>query len=131
MFSFMFFSILLYILEKTRKQNSRLIWFLPPMILIWNNIHGGVVSGLGIIFIYMVCEFLSRKAWKKYFIVLLISVPLLAINPYGLEYLNFLLSANTKNRKYITEWWNVFAQRHVFYYFTVCCIQYVKNILFG
>jgi hypothetical protein len=125
MFSFMFFSILLYILEKTRRQNSKLIWLLPPMILLWNNIHGGVVSGLGIIFIYMVCEFLSRKSWKKYLAVLLISMPLLAINPYGVEYLNFLLSANTKNRAYISEWWTVFAQRHVSYYFPL----YVAGVL--
>lgn len=113
MFSFMFFSLLLYILEKTRIKNSNIIWWTPLLILIWNNIHGGVVSGLGMIFIYLI----GSKQWKKYLAVLLISLSLLVINPYGLDYLTFLISANTKTRTYVTEWWNVFALRHIYYYF--------------
>ena len=118
LFSFFFFSMFLYILEKNDKgQSKNLIWIIPPVIILWNNIHGGVVSGMGLVFMYMVGAILSRKPWVKYFLVLLISTPLLAINPYGCEYLNFLLSANTKNRKYITEWWSVFVQRHALYYY--------------
>ncbi|MBR2430923.1 hypothetical protein IKB17_05630 [bacterium] len=117
MFSFMFFSMLIYFLEKTRIKNSNILWLMPLITVIWNNIHGGVVSGLGIIFIYLVGEILSKKHWLKYFLVLLISTPLLAINPYGVSYLEFLISANTKNRYYITEWWDVFAMRHVRYYY--------------
>ena len=30
---------------------------------------------------------------------------------------NFLFSANTKDREHITEWWTVFVQRHVIYYY--------------
>lgn len=122
MFSFFFFSLFLYILEKTDKGISKnLIWILPPIIILWNNIHGGVVSGLGLIFMYFTGSLLSRKPWKKYLAVLLVSIPLLAINPYGVEYINFLLSANTKNRKYITEWWSVFVQRHAVYYYPAFC----------
>lgn len=121
MFSFMFFSMLLFILEKTRKFNSNIIYLLPLLVLIWNNIHGGVVSGLGIVFIYMIGEILSCKPWKKYFNTLLISTPILAINPYGVDYLEFLLSANMKNRIHITEWWGVFVQRHVVYYYPIFC----------
>ena len=113
MFSFMFFSMLLYFLEKTRIQNSNILWLMPIITIFWNNIHGGVVSGLGIIFIYMIGEILSKKPWKKYFWVLFVSTPLLIINPYGINYLNFLLSANTMSRYYVTEWWDVFELRHV------------------
>ncbi len=131
MFSFMFFAMFLYFLEKTRTQNSNIIWLVPLIVIIWNNLHGGVVSGLGIIFIYMVCAILTAKSWKKYFYVLLVSTPLLAINPYGIEYLDFLFSANTKNRKYITEWWPVFAKRHVYYYYPAFCTGIFTIIIAG
>ena len=117
MFSFMFLSMFIYFLEKTRIKNSNILWLVPVLTIIWNNIHGGVVSGLGMIFIYMIGEMLSKRPWQKYLSVLIISTPLLIINPYGVEYLGFLLSANTMKREFITEWWGVFTQRHVMYYY--------------
>lgn len=117
MFSFMFFAMFLYFLEKTRKTSSNIIWLVPILTIIWNNLHGGIVSGLGMIFIYMLGDLISRRPWKKYLLVLIVSTPMLIINPYGVEYLNFLFSANTKDREHITEWWSVFAQRHVIYYY--------------
>lgn len=117
MFSFMFYAMFLYFLEKTRHKNSNILWLVPFITVIWNNLHGGVVSGLGMIFIYMLGAILTKKAWAKYFWVLAISSLALMINPYGIEYLTFLVSANTKTRTFITEWWNVFSGRHVIYYF--------------
>ena len=119
MFSFMFFSMTLYLLEKTRLKDSNLIWLIVPISVLWNNLHGGIVSGLGIIFIYMVCEFISHRPWRKYFYVLLLSTFLLFVNPYGIKYLDFLISANTKARTYVTEWWNVLVYRHVIYYYAL------------
>lgn len=117
MFSFMFFAMFLYFLEKTRKTNSNILWLVPPITVVWSNLHGGVAAGLGLIFIYMIGELISKKQWKKYLYVLLVSVPLLLINPYGFEYVKFLISANAKTRTFITEWWNVFSRRHILYYF--------------
>ncbi len=117
MFSFMFFAMFLYFLEKTRLKGSNILWLVPILTIVWNNLHGGVVAGLGIIFIYMIGAILSQKHWKKYFLVLTVSTPLLIINPYGYNYIEFLFTANTMNRKYITEWWGVFIQKHVFYYY--------------
>ena len=116
LFSFMFFSMFLYFLEKTRKKGSNILWWVPLITIIWNNLHGGVVSGLGLIFIYFVCALIERKPGKKYLAVLAVSTPLLIINPYGAKYLSFLFSATTKHRKYITEWWPFYARRHILYY---------------
>ncbi len=122
LFSFMFFSVFLYILEKNRKTSSNVVWLIPILIVIWNNIHGGVVSGLGMIFLYIVSAILTKSPIKKLLSILCISTILLCINPYGIDYLNFLFSANTMNRKYITEWWSVFSTRHIMYYFSSFCI---------
>ena len=126
MFSFMFFSMLLYLLEKIRLHQSKALWVMPLVFLLWNNIHGGVVAGLGIVFVYMLAAIFSKKPWFTYFGVLAVSTPLLVINPYGLDYLNFLFSANTMHRKFINEWWAVFAYKHILYYFPVFCF-----VMFG
>ena len=116
-FSFFFFSMFLYLMERMRKNyDTKLVWIIPPIVILWNNLHGGVVSGLGLIFMYLVGAILERKPWKKYFALLAISTPLLIINPYGVNYLNFLFSATTKNRKYIIEWLSFLAGRHFSYY---------------
>ncbi len=130
MFSFFFFSLFLYILEKTKiNQKSNLIWLIPFLTIIWNNLHGGVVSGLGLVFMYLVGTILEKKVWKKYFLVLLISTPLLIINPYGYKYLNFLFSATTMQRKYITEWWPVWAKFHMNYYLPISIFVILGTIL--
>ena len=128
MFSFMFFSMFLYFLEKVRKSDSNLIWFVLPIVVIWNNLHGGVVSGIGIIAIYMVCAMFSSKPWVKYLYVLLGALPLLLINPYGYEYLKFLISANTMARTFIEEWQNVCMPIHIMYYAGI--VIFVLFVLF-
>lgn len=133
MFSFLFFSIFIYLLEKYRKQGSKLIWLIPVLTVIWNNLHGGIVSGLGIIFIYFITTaFEKKKQWITYFSVLSISFLLLIVNPYGINYLTFLFSAVTKNRKYIVEWWPFIAGRHVFYYMlpSIYCMYAMAATLF-
>lgn len=114
MFSFLFFTIFIYLLEKVRQGNNKLIFIIPPMIILWNNIHGGVVAGLGLIAMYAVGEFLNKKAYAKYLITLAVSLPLLLINPWGFSYVKFLFMANTMKRPHIIEWWGLFSKFYLF-----------------
>lgn len=136
MFSFMFFAMFLYLLEKTRisylkGKPTKILWLVPPMVIVWNNLHGGIVAGLGIIFVYMIGSLISKQCWSQYLKVLIVSTPLLAINPYGFDYINFLISANTKTRTMITEWWDVFVPRHVIYYYPLFCTGVFGILLAG
>ncbi len=122
MFSFLFFAIFLYMLEKTRighlrNKPSKILWFVPPLVILWNNLHGGVFSGLGLIFMYLIGALFTGQNWKLYLKVMVVSVPLLVINPYGPEYIDFLLSASIKAREMITEWWGVFGLNRTTYYY--------------
>ena len=114
MFSFLFFTIFIYLLEKVRKGNNKLLFIIPTLIILWNNIHGGVVAGLGLLGMYAVGEFLNKKPCSKYLITLAISLPLLLINPWGYKYTKFLLMANTMKRPYIVEWWGLFSKFYLF-----------------
>lgn len=44
-FSFLFFAIWLYGLEKTRAKKNFAIWLFPALMLIWANTHGGFIFG--------------------------------------------------------------------------------------
>ena len=117
MFTCMFFSLFLYILELYRKTNNgKLLILLPIIMIFWSNIHGGCMSGLGLIFMYCIGELLNKKPIKNYIIVLICSTLALFINPYGIEYVKFLFFAATMKREFIAEWASSFQLKSPFAY---------------
>ncbi len=113
-FTFFFFTLFLYILELVRKQgNNKLLLLLPPLMLIWSNMHGGCVSALGMLFIYTIGEFLNKKQFKYYLFSLIGCFAVMFINPYGTDYVKFIFMASTMPRPYITEWLSPFLDKPV------------------
>lgn len=123
MFSFLFFALFLYILESTRKNVSCSKWSLcgdigllvypPILMIIWNNLHGGCVSGIGLIVLYIIGEFFNKKPIKKYVYMAILTTLVLPINPWGFSYIPFLLKATTMPRPDVIEWWGLFSQFHM------------------
>lgn len=119
MFSFLLFAVFLYVLELARLGKKKLLYILPLIVVVWNNLHGGVVSGIGLILMYAAGTFLNdkhNKLWIEYLIVAAISAVALVINPWGLDYIKFLFMANTMHRADITEWWPLFSKFHLFHF---------------
>ena len=111
-FSFLFFAIYLYILKKTSlEKNYKILWCLPILNIIWANLHGGFALGLIVILIYAIGEYLNKKPSKPYIIAFAFSCLTTLINPYGIEYITFIISALSLNRTYITEWQSVFFSK--------------------
>ncbi len=57
-FSFLLFSCLLYILYDFRK-GGKSFYFLPLLMFIWANLHGGFILGVFVTFIFTFAEFLK------------------------------------------------------------------------
>ena len=110
LFTFLFFSIWLYLLERIRikKEYHWLVTFVP-MMLFWSNIHGGCVAGLGLLILYAIGEALNRKTFKYYLTTLAVCFLILFVNPWGVGYVKFLLHATTMPRPVIAEWNSPFA----------------------
>ena len=118
LFTFLFFAIWLYALEKSRLEgNFRLLWIIPATMLIWANMHGGCFVGLGFIFLYALGEFLNKKKFLPYVITLLFSLLAMFVNPYGVKYVYFLFHAITLKRTNITEWQPLFDKIYVLKFF--------------
>ncbi|MBQ2645201.1 hypothetical protein IJG14_06495 [bacterium] len=110
-FTFLFFSIFLYILEAVRINNkNKLLYILPLLMVFWANIHGGCVSGIGLILIYGLGEFFNKKPFMKYIYTFLCTSLMLFINPYGTDYVKFLIHATTMPRPLIVEWQSIFQK---------------------
>jgi len=114
-FTFLFFAIWLYALEKARLEGRfKILWIIPATMVIWANMHGGCFVGLGLVFLYAAGEFLNKKKFAPYLIVLALSFCAMFINPYGINYVYFLFHAITLKRSSITEWQPIFHKIHMF-----------------
>ncbi len=108
LFTCLFFALFLYLLERTRQGKTKSLILIPLLMLFWGNIHGGCMSGIGLLVLYSAGEFLNKKPFKKYIYALLACLAVLFINPYGIEYVKFLFFAATMDRSFITEWTSPF-----------------------
>jgi len=64
MFTFGFLGILLVLLDAYRRRPTRwLLAWLVPLFVVWGNLHGGFVVGLGVIAVFLVGEAIS--SWLK------------------------------------------------------------------
>lgn len=110
LFTFAFFTFWLFALENVRQGNKKWLFYLPFIMILWNNIHGGCVSGLGLLAIYAVGEYLNKKPCKDYILAFVFSCFATFINPYGPGYVKFLMKATTMERPLITEWMGTFSK---------------------
>lgn len=103
-FTYLFFAFWIYLFERIRQGENRLFWIFPFMTIIWANLHGGFLAGIGLICIYAFGEFLNGKNPLKYILLLILCVVASFINPYGIKYWNYLISAISLQRPYTDEW---------------------------
>ena len=109
-FTYFFFALFLYLLESARLSgNWRRLWLLVPIQIVWCNLHGGFLAGLGLIFLYALGEALSRRPFRPYLGWFLLAGLATLINPYGLQYWSYLVLAVTMPRPEITEWVSIVA----------------------
>lgn len=103
-FTYFFFAFWIFALDKVRQGQNKYVWILPVTMLIWANMHGGFLAGLGIVALFALGELINRRSPLKYLIILATSGLATLINPYGFKYWSYLLSAVTMDRPFVNEW---------------------------
>lgn len=119
MFSLLFFSLTIYIVNKHLNSDTKIIWFLPFISTLWVNLHGGSSSLLFVVIIMsIICnlfnfkyaKIISQKTEKKKITtllsVLIASILSSLINPYTYKILLYPASnmLDTTMIENITEW---------------------------
>lgn len=117
MLSFFFSTLLLFIIYHYKRENKDWLWFIVPIMWVWSNIHAGWFIGYLFLSAFIVGEALNNlfgideyiidwKGWRKLLIATAISIPLLALSPYGID--NMLVPFRTVNigelQAFIQEW---------------------------
>lgn len=77
--SFAFMTIYLCMLE----TDSKYLWSLPFLQILWTNVEGLFMIGPALAGIYGLGQFLEKKPAKKYFLLTLCTFLVCFINPYG------------------------------------------------
>ncbi len=99
MFTFLIFLILLYILEKYLKKESKVIWFIPLLSILLVNLHASMWPCLFILMLPYLVEFsynyLRKKDKRilKLLQVLFVSIIVGFLNPYGLGAMTYSLTS--------------------------------------
>ncbi|HXA28758.1 MAG TPA: hypothetical protein VN193_08415 [Candidatus Angelobacter sp.] len=105
----------LLVAERYLARGGRLVWVLPPVVLVWANLHGGVVLGLGALCLLLALSALSlllRRPGAPSFarlrtLGLAVGVAAAAgcLNPNGPGLYRYALATSASERlKPITEW---------------------------
>ena len=105
----------LWIAELYLRSGGRRVWLLPPVFLVWANLHAGFIAGLGFLVIVVVAETVKRRwslgavAPKARIAGLATAVGTSAVaacvNPYGPSLFVFAATTGaTERQKGIIEW---------------------------
>jgi hypothetical protein len=97
----LFLAIEVYLLERWFARGGRSIWLLPPLHLLWANLHGLFAVGIGVIALAIAGELLDaapparrpvdRRRIAALAAVLALSLAACAVNPNGLDLLLYPL----------------------------------------
>jgi hypothetical protein len=105
----------LLISERYLARGGRLVWLLPPVVLVWANLHGGVVLGVGALALLLALSTLSLllrrpdapSAARVRTLGLAVALAAVAgcLNPNGPGLYRYALATSASERlKPITEW---------------------------
>jgi len=120
-FTFFLFSAWLYVLERAREGRWGFAWLIPLSGVLWANLHGGFLAGVGLIVLFAGGEFIRRGPAARFGALAAITAAASLINPYGFRYWSYLLDATTMDRSTIAEWrpMNLFGSESVFLGFKI------------
>jgi hypothetical protein len=112
-FSWFLFAVFIRLLQAERQAPSKRIWLLPPLMLLWANLHAGYVIGLALLAIFLLAAVFDRyvmheqREIKTPALVLLASFAVTIATPNTIGLLLYpliFLKPGNANTALITEW---------------------------
>jgi hypothetical protein len=103
-FTYFFFGTTLFCLEELRDSRSWPAIALPLIMMVWANVHGGFVVGLGIVFLYAGFALILRQRAPIMIGTAAACAAITFVNPYGYRFWQYLIPALLNPRARITEW---------------------------
>lgn len=116
--SFVLFSTFLWILHDFRDRGKDRLWPLPVLMLLWVNLHGAFVVGLGLILLFLAAESLrsvarpaaegtlSTRRLGKLALILALCLVATLLNPEGYGIYSYIQTVmnDPSSRQFVIEW---------------------------
>ena len=120
MFTFTLASLLLWLLESSSKKDQpRLLFWIPPLFLLWLNLHAGFALGLALLFAYCFGLIMETAAgntpWQqarpivlRVVLLLLACLALVPLSPSGAQLYRYPFDTlrSSGMRSFIVEWFS-------------------------
>lgn len=117
-YSFLLFAAFYFVLTQYRDRRRDRLWLLPILMVLWVNLHGAFVLGLGIIAIYIGCEScrrfihpsrsdaLSTAQIRKLVLVLFFCGAATLLNPEGYRIYDYVRAVmlDPGSQQLVAEW---------------------------
>ncbi|MBI1817349.1 MAG: hypothetical protein HYR72_20440 [Deltaproteobacteria bacterium] len=102
MFSYLGFAA---VLAWCDREHARGGWWLPLAFVVWVNLHGGFVLGLGVLALYAIVAITTGPTSQRgrTLVLLMLSLAATLVNPYGWRLLTYIAGELTVEHP-ITEW---------------------------
>src|SRR5256714_127770 len=84
LFTFALFPLLLDLLFAARAGRTRLLFVVPPLMLIWTNLHGGYALGLALVAIFAAEAVLTRRKAMPFAVAAVLALAASFIDPGSL-----------------------------------------------
>jgi hypothetical protein len=119
-FSFAIFGLYYWVLERNRTERKDLLWTLPVLMLLWVNLHGAFVLGIGLVGFYVLAGafrlFIASitvrdraplvTQLRKLAIVLILCILATLANPVGYRVYEYVHTVMTDagSQQFVAEW---------------------------
>lgn len=121
MFTYLFFSLTLFFLEKYGLRSGVTLFFLPIIFIFWVNCHGGVIAGMALVGFYSLFELsklfynsvkskenkISMNECLKILLLPFLLILTLFITPFSINYIPYITDAILMNRPFVDEWQSI------------------------
>jgi hypothetical protein len=116
LFTYLFFALILLVIDRVDRGHTGLVWAAPPIIALWANFHGGFLAGIGVLGVWLAATLIescvrgrSLRPLTERRSVMLMGGGLTALfaslaTPYGWSLVEFLLRTATVPRPEIVDW---------------------------
>ncbi len=88
-FTYLAFLGVLLLLYRAEREGQRPLWWTVPLLMVWANLHGGFVAGLGVMIVWLSTRLITARDWWGLPPVVVACAATL-INPYGIGLWRFL-----------------------------------------
>jgi hypothetical protein len=135
--TYLLFAAVCLVLRQATLNSSKWLWFLPLIMILWANCHGGFLSGLAVFLLWAIIQ--TLVLWKagnrledirRIWLIAIVTFAAQFINPFGFRLVEFLLPVMKGMQLDIGEWNPLVIYSESGLYYLATCAVLILSLFF-